>query len=59
MSRPLGGIEDAARRLAVFGCWCRKMLVDEVVDVGAVPCLGKDGVDEDEGVGSGEFAGDR
>ena len=30
-----------------------------VGDVGAVPRLGKDGVDEDEGVGLGEIAGDR
>ena len=49
----------AARRLAVFECWCRKVLfVDEVVVVGAVSRLGEDGVDE--GVGRDrEKAGDR
>ena len=36
-------IEDAAGRLAVFRCWCRKMLV--VGDVGAVPRHEGDGVD--------------
>ena len=41
-------VEDAARRLAIFddGVEKEKKMLFEVVDVGAVPCLGEDGVDE-------------